>query len=101
MGEASFWDASPRAVLEVCRQSARRRKEDRLLEDWRTGTIAAEVANANQKIEKKGGGRWEPRDFFPNLPEPEREPMDWRMMKAILSGWSGPEITTTDQEKED
>ena len=93
MGEGSFWDASPKGILEVCRRHAERRKEDRLLEDWRAGTIAAEVANANQKIEKQGGGRWFPNDFFPNLPKPKREPMDWRTMKAILGGWSGPEIT--------
>jgi hypothetical protein len=33
-----------------------------------------------------------PHDFFPTLPEPKREPMDWRTMKAILGGWHGPEI---------
>lgn len=85
MEETVFWAASPRTVLEVLRVDRERRKRRREREDWRAGVIAAETANAGG-WKPKGKDRWEPRDFFPDLPKPVRRPMPWRDMMTILQG---------------
>ncbi len=85
MGEAVFWASSPRSLFEVLHVDRGRRDQEREREDWRAGTIAAEAANAGD-WKPKGKDRWEPRDFFPDLPKPVRRPMSMEEMISILQG---------------
>ena len=87
MGETTFWGSSPRDLLEVLELDSERRRWAKIADDWRAGLVAAEVANAGP-WDPQGKERWEPRDFFPDLPEPERRPQPWQQMRAILAGFN-------------
>ena len=56
------------------------------VEDWRTGLIAATIANANRDP-KKRRKPYEPQDFMPRRDSPPQAEQDWQEQARILEMW--------------
>ena len=69
--------------LGIWERWTRVREDDRLLADWRAGRVCVELYRAAGR-EKKSRAPWEPRDFFPNLPEEVIEGQEPDEMVAIF-----------------
>lgn len=63
------------------------REQERDLDDWRIGTLIAEIYNLFRD-RKKQPSPFQPRDFFPHLPEATRPVQTAEDQIAIMKAWT-------------